>query len=105
MHHRKICLPSLRVLAHSESSTLAETVLNSSGYSLKKMRQIHYSDLPKKRTHHSKQVGRENFFVYYMKNCVQGGKICHLLHEKLLQGGFFFPKMLSEHSRLLGMSE
>ena len=51
-----------------------------------------YSDLLNKRAHPNKRAGRDNFFIYYMKNRVQGGKICHLLHEKLLQGGFFFQK-------------
>ena len=45
MHHRKICLPSLRALAHSESSTLAETVLNSSGYSSNKIRKTQNEQL------------------------------------------------------------
>ena len=51
-----------------------------------------YSDLLNKRAHPNKRAGRENFFIYYIKNRVQGGKICHLLHEKLLQGGLFFQK-------------
>jgi hypothetical protein len=61
-----------------------------------------YSDLLNKRAHPNKRAGKENFFIYYMKNRVQGGKICHLLHEKLLQVGLFFSEMLSEHARLLG---
>jgi hypothetical protein len=55
-------------------------------------RENKYSDLLNKRAHPNKRAGRENFFIYYMKNRVQGGKICHLLHKKLLQGGLFFQK-------------
>ena len=51
-----------------------------------------YSDLLNKQAHPNKRAGRRNFFIYYMKNRVQGGKICQLLHEKLLQGGLFFQK-------------
>jgi hypothetical protein len=51
------------------------------------------SDLLNKRALPNKQADRENFFIDYMKNSVQcSGKICHLLHEKLLQGGLFFQK-------------
>ena len=70
-----------------------------------KTRYHNYSDLLNKRAHPNKRADRENFSIYYMKNRVQGGKICHLLHEKLLQGGLCFSIMLSRHALLLGLCD
>ena len=37
-----------------------------------------YFDLPNKKAVPNKRVGRDSFLLYWIKNCEQCGKICHL---------------------------
>ena len=60
------------------------------------------ADLPNKQAYSNKRAGRAIFFICYMKDCKQGGKMCHLLHETLRAGWIFFFKNAKRAGFLLG---
>ena len=45
-----------------------------------------YSAVSNKRAGSNKQAGKDKFFIQYMKNYEQGGKICNLLYKNLRAG-------------------
>ena len=62
-------------------------------------------ELPNKWVDQNKRVWRVDLFIYYMENEGMVKFFSHLLHEKLKVWLKNIPKKLSEHARLLGISE
>ena len=54
--------------------------------------------MPNTRGIPNKWGGLADFFVYYMKNSGEGGKIFRLLHEKPGEGGFCFMNFINAGS-------
>ena len=50
----------------------------------------------------NKRGGREDFFVYHMKNSGEGEQIFRLLHKKTRGGWNFFPKLINGGPLILG---
>ena len=48
----------------------------------------------------NKRARREDFFIYYMKNCEYGGNLSPILHGKLKVWWIFFPKKLCKRACL-----